>query len=333
MGDSSTRRKINPSRTAATRAPGRVAILAGGVGGAKMADGFQQQLRSGELSVVVNVADDFELFGLHISPDLDTVMYTLAGIADPATGWGIRDDTHRALEMLGRLGGETWFRIGDADLAIHVRRTQLLADGLSLTDATRSLAASLRVSSSILPATDQPVRTVLQTDAGALDFQTYFVRRAQRDEVRAVRFDGMAQARASEPALAAVREGELVVIAPSNPIVSIRPILELPGMRAAVSASRCVAISPIVAGRALKGPADRMLASLGHESSALGVARLYEGLVDVFVLDEADASLAPSVEALGMAVVVLPTVMRTRHDRAALARAVLEQSPTAMLGT
>jgi LPPG:FO 2-phospho-L-lactate transferase len=310
----------------------RVTVLAGGVGGAKMADGFQQLLPPGDLSAVVNVADDFELFGLHISPDLDTVMYTLAGIADPATGWGIRDDTHRALEMLGRLGGETWFRIGDADLATHLRRTQLLADGLSLTDATRSAAADLGVASHILPATDQRVRTLLQTDAGELDFQTYFVRRAQRDEVRAVRFDGMAQARASEAALVAVREADLVVIAPSNPIVSIGPILELPGMRAAVSTARSVAISPIVAGRALKGPADRMLASLGHESSALGVARLYQGLVDSFVLDEADASLAPSIEALGMAAVVLPTVMRSRRDRASLAGAILQQCSTAMLG-
>jgi LPPG:FO 2-phospho-L-lactate transferase len=310
----------------------RVTVLAGGVGGAKMADGFQQLLPPGDLSAVVNVADDFELFGLHISPDLDTVMYTLAGIADPATGWGIRDDTHRALEMLGRLGGETWFRIGDADLATHLRRTQLLADGLSLTDATRSAAADLGVASHILPATDQRVRTLLQTDAGELDFQTYFVRRAQRDEVRAVRFDGMAQARASEAALVAVREADLVVIAPSNPIVSIGPILELPGMRAAVSTARSVAISPIVAGRALKGPADRMLASLGHESSALGVARLYQGLVDTFVLDEADASLAPSIEALGMAAVVLPTVMRSRRDRASLAGAILQQCSTAMLG-
>ena len=304
--------------------PMRVTVLAGGVGGAKMAHGFQQVLAHGELSVVVNVADDFELFGLHISPDLDTVMYTLAGLANPLAGWGIRDDTHRALEMLGRLGGDTWFSIGDADLATHLRRTQLLADGCSLTDATRSLAGSLNVPSHLLPATDQRVATMLATDAGELDFQTYFVRRGQRDEVRAVRFDGLEAARPTAAAVAAIGEADLVVIAPSNPIVSIRPILELPGISAAVAAATSVAISPIVDGRALKGPADRMLTSLGYESSALGVARLYAGLVDRFVLDEADAGLAPQVEALGMRVAVLRTVMTSDEDRAGLARAVLD---------
>lgn len=305
----------------------RVTILAGGVGGAKMAHGFQQILPPDNLSVIVNVADDLDLFGLHISPDLDTVMYTLAGLADPTTGWGIRDDTHKALEMLGRLGVETWFRIGDADLATHLRRTQLLREGASLTDATRALATSLGVTSHILPATDQQVRTIIQTDAGELDFQTYFVRHAQRDEVRGVRFDGLAEARPTEAALAAIASADLVVVAPSNPIVSIGPILDLSGMRDAVGAASAVAVSPIVAGRALKGPADRMLTSLGHEPSALGVARLYAGLIDRFVIDQADAALAPKIGALGMAVTVLPTVMRSDEGRAELAHRL-----TAMLG-
>lgn len=299
--------------------PPRVAILAGGVGGAKMAHGFQQVLPAGSVSVIVNVADDFELFGLRISPDLDTVMYTLAGIADPDTGWGVRGDTHRALEMLGRLGAETWFSIGDADLATHVRRTQLLRGGASLTDVSRSLAEALHVPSHILPATDQPVRTIIQTDDGELDFQVYFVQRGQRDAVRGVRFTGIAAARPTEHALAAIGAAALVVIAPSNPIVSIGPLLALSGMREAVARATTVAVSPIVAGRALKGPADRMLATLGHEASALGVARLYAGVVDRFVLDEADAALAPDIESLGMAVSVLPTVMRTDDDRADLA--------------
>jgi LPPG:FO 2-phospho-L-lactate transferase len=302
----------------------RVTLLAGGVGGAKMAHGFQQILEAGALDVVVNVADDFELWGLHISPDLDTVLYTLAGIADPAQGWGIAGDTHEALEMLRRLGAEAWFSVGDRDLATHVRRTQLLRERRSLTDVTDALRQALGVPSQILPATDQPLRTLLDTDAGELDFQTYFVARRQRDEVRGVRFAGLAEARATDAALRAVRDAELVVLAPSNPIVSIAPILELPGMREAVASARSVAISPIVAGRALKGPADRMLASLGHETSALGVARLYVGVVDAFVLDDADAALAPAVEALGMRALVLPTVMRTDADRAALASAVLD---------
>lgn len=301
-----------------------MALLAGGVGGAKMAHGFQQILDPGALDVVVNVADDFELWGLHISPDLDTVFYTLAGIADPAQGWGIAGDTHEALEMLRRLGAPGWFSVGDRDLATHVLRTELLREGRSLTEVADTLRQALGVPSQILPATDQPLRTLLDTDAGELDFQTYFVARGQRDEVRGVRFAGLAEARPTDAALRAVREAELVVLAPSNPIVSIGPILELPGMREAVTSARSVAISPIVAGRALKGPADRMLASLGHETSALGVARLHGGVVDAFVLDEADAALASAVEGLGMRALVLPTVMRTDADRAALAGAVLD---------
>jgi LPPG:FO 2-phospho-L-lactate transferase len=304
--------------------PRRVTLLAGGVGGAKMAHGFQQVLAAGELTVVVNVADDFELFGLHISPDLDTVMYTLAGLADAGTGWGIAGDTHHALEMLGRLGGPTWFSIGDRDLATHVRRTQLLRGGHSLTDVTDALRTALDVPSIVLPATDQPVRTTVQTDAGELDFQTYFVARGQRDEVRGVRFDGLPGAAPTAAALDALRDAELVVLAPSNPLVSIGPVLELPGVRAAVAAARSVAVSPIVAGRALKGPADRMLVSLGHEATARGVARLYAGLVDAFVLDEADAAQAAEVEALGMRAVVLPTVMRSDADRATLAQQILD---------
>jgi LPPG:FO 2-phospho-L-lactate transferase len=288
-----------------------------------MAHGFQQIEPSGALTVVVNVADDFELWGLRISPDLDTVTYTLAGMADPTTGWGIAGDTHEALAAVERLGGEAWFRIGDQDLATHLRRTELLAEGHSLTDATRSLADALAIPTRILPATDAPVRTMLQTDAGELDFQTYFVRRRQRDEVRGVRFDGIESARPTAGALDAVRQADLLVIAPSNPIVSVGPILALPGMREAVAAVRTVAVSPIVAGRALKGPADEMLASLGHEASALGVARLYAGLADCFVIDEADADLAPHIEALGMSVRVLPTVMRSDADRAGLAAALL----------
>jgi LPPG:FO 2-phospho-L-lactate transferase len=304
--------------------PRRVTLLAGGVGGAKMAHGFQQVLAAGELTVVVNVADDFELFGLHISPDLDTVMYTLAGLADAGTGWGIAGDTHHALEMLGRLGGPTWFTIGDRDLATHVRRTQLLRGGHSLTDVTDALRTALDVPSIVLPATDQPVRTTVQTDAGELDFQTYFVARGQRDEVRGVRFDGLPGAAPTAAALDALRDAELVVLAPSNPLVSIGPVLELPGVRGAVAAARSVAVSPIVAGRALKGPADRMLVSLGHEATARGVARLYAGLVDAFVLDEADAAQAAEVEALGMRAVVLPTVMRSDADRATLAQQILD---------
>ena len=306
----------------------KVTLLAGGTGGAKMAHGFQQVLPPGDLTVIVNVADDTELFGLHISPDLDTVLYTLAGIANPEMGWGVAGDTWTALAMLGRYGEPTWFRIGDADLATHVRRTHLLRDGASLTDATADMAAALGVPSRLLPATDHRLRTILDTDAGELDFQEYFVGRRQEPEVRAARFDGIETAWPTRAALDAIAQAELVVIAPSNPIVSIGPVLALPGVREALAATDApkVAVSPIIAGRALKGPADRMLASLGHEVTALGVARLYAGQVDTFVLDETDAALAPEVEALGMRAVVLPTIMTSDADRAALARAILERA-------
>ena len=303
----------------------KVALLAGGTGGAKLAHGFQLAVEPGELSVIVNVADDTELFGLHVSPDIDSITYTLAGLLDRERGWGVRDDTFTALELLGRYGAPTWFRIGDADLATHVRRTQLLGDGASLTDATAAMASALGVPSRILPATDDRLRTRVVADDGELDFQEYFVGRRQEPEVRGVRLDGIDAARPTAAVLDAIVAAELVVIAPSNPIASIGPILELPGMRDAIRAARApkVAVSPIIGGRALKGPADRMLLSLGHESSALGVARLYAGLVDRFVLDETDAGLAPAVESVGLAATALQTVMASDDDRVGLARALI----------
>src|SRR5437868_6712278 len=293
----------------------KVTLLAGGTGGAKLAHGFQQVLGAGELTVIVNVADDAELFGLHVSPDLDTVLYTLAGLANVETGWGVAADTWTALDMLGRYGEPTWFRVGDADLATHVRRSRLLGEGVSLTDATRSMAEALGVRSRVLPATDDRLRTILQTDSGDLAFQDYFVRLRQEPEVRGVRFDGMDRARPTPDVLHAIGTAEMLVIAPSNPIVSVEPILALAGVREAILAAGRqgtprVAVSPIVAGAALKGPADRMLATLGHEATSLGVAKLYAGLVNTFVLDEVDAALAPHVEELGIEAIVLPTVMR-----------------------
>lgn len=303
----------------------KVTLMAGGTGGAKLAHGLQMALPPGDLTVIVNVADDTEVFGLLVCPDIDTILYTLAGLVDSDQGWGVAGDTATALAMFQRYGEEAWFRIGDADLATHVHRARLLHEGSTLTDATAAMTAALGVPSHLVPATDQPLRTIVQTDAGELDFQDYFVRRGQRDDVRAVRFEGVDTARPSPAALAALATADLVVIGPSNPIVSIGPILALPGMREALVASSAVRIgvSGIVAGKALRGPADRMLVSLGHESSALGVARLYAGLLRGFVIDEADASLAPAIEALGTAVTVLPTVMRNDQDRAGLARALL----------
>ena len=300
-------------------------LLAGGTGGAKMAHGLQQVLPAGDLTVVVNVADDMEWQGLPVSPDLDTVMYTLAGVADPAQGWGVAGDTNTAMGMLERYGAEGWFRVGDADLATHVRRAALMQSGASLTDVTAALSSGLGVPSRLLPATDDPVRTVVETAGGDLAFQAYFVKRRQEDEVIGLRFEGADQARPSVAALDAIEQAELLVIGPSNPLVSIGPILTIPGMRAAVEGARGVrvGVSGIVAGKAIRGPADRMLASLGHEPTARGVAELYQGLVDHFVIDEADAGLTPAIEALGMAVSVEPTVMRSDEDRARLARSLV----------
>ena len=304
----------------------KVTLLAGGTGGAKLAHGLQAVLPPGDLTVVVNVGDDAEHHGLLVCPDLDTVMYTLAGLANREQGWGVAGDTFTAMALLGRYGADTWFRIGDADLATHVRRAHLMAGGASLTDATKAMASALGVPSQLIPATDNRLRTRLATDAGDLDFQAYFVERRQRDEVRAVRFEGVDAARPSPAALVALATADLVVIGPSNPIVSIGPILAIPGMREALVAAPAprIGVSGIVAGKALRGPADRMLTSLGHESSALGVARLYQGLVERFVIDEADAALGPAIEGLGMAVSILPTVMRDDDDRAQLARALVE---------
>jgi LPPG:FO 2-phospho-L-lactate transferase len=283
-------------------------------------------LPAGALDVIVNVGDDLELFGLHVSPDLDSVLYTLAGLVDPVRGWGVAGDTDRALTMLERYGEETWFWIGDADLGTLVRRTAQLRRGASLTQVTADMAAALGIPSHILPPTDDRLRTRVLTDDGDLEFQRYFVERGQRDEVRGVSFEGAAEARPTPAVLEALRNAELVVIGPSNPIVSIEPTLAIPGLREAVATAsgRKIGVSPIVAGRALKGPTDRMLASLGHEVSALGVARLYSGLLDQYVLDEADAELAPGVAALGMEPLVAQTVMKTDADRAALARFLLD---------
>ena len=303
----------------------RVIVLAGGTGGTKLAHGFALLGDRVDLTVIANVGDDAEVHGLHVSPDIDALLYTLSDLIDTERGWGVRGDTHTAHAMFERLGdADTWFTVGDTDLATHAHRTRLLGRGDTLTDATAAMAAALGIGARILPATDDRLRTRLHTDAGMLEFQDYFVRLRQEPTVTAATFDGLDGARPTAAVLAAIRDAELVVIGPSNPIVSIGPILALDGVREALSeAGERVAVSPIVAGRALKGPADRMLVSIGHEASALGVARMYAGLVDRFVIDEQDAELRPAIEALGMAVQILPTVMGDDSDRAALASALL----------
>ncbi len=303
-----------------------IVALAGGVGGAKMAQGLQAALPPGDLTVVVNTADDFELYGLCISPDLDTVMYTLAGIADPVNGWGVAGDTRHTLDAITRYGQEPWFLLGDQDFATHILRTERLRAGTPLAAVTAELADALGIRTRIIPMTDDRVATLIDTPVGRLEFQDYFVGRRQSDDVLGVTFAGIDGATAHPDARAAVRDADVVVIAPSNPIVSVAPILATPGMREALddTLAPIVAVSPIVGGRALKGPAATMLATLGHEASALGVARLYAGLIDGLVIDEVDRELAPAVELVGARVLVTETVMGGVADRRRLAAEVLE---------
>ncbi len=304
----------------------RVCALAGGVGGAKLAAGLQDMLSPGALTVVVNTADDFDLWGLRICPDLDTVMYTLAGIANPQTGWGVEGESFGALAMLARYGEETWFKLGDRDLATHVLRTARLRAGEALTEIVTDLSAALGARGSILPMCDEPVATVLDTPDGQLEFQEYFVRRGQRDEVLGVKLRGIEHTRPTGAVLGALAGADVVVFCPSNPVVSIGPILAVPGMQKALVASRApkIAVSPLIGGRALKGPADRMLDSLGYEVSATGVARIYEGLVDGMVVDKVDAGERAGIEALGMRVLVTDAIMRDAGDRVRLATEVVE---------
>ena len=311
-----------------SHSPTRVTMLAGGVGGAKLAHGLSM-LPGVELTVIVNTGDDLELHGLEISPDVDTVLYTLAGLANPETGWGLRDETWSAHEMLGRYGAPTWFRLGDRDLATHLVRTRRLRDGATPTDVTGELAQALGVRARILPMSDRPVRTRVRTAGGWLDFQEWFVARRHADDALDLRFDGAEDARPTERVLSAVGSAEALLVAPSNPFVSIGTILALPGMVAALTgaAAPIVAVSPIVAGVALKGPADRMFETLGGESSALGVAShyagRYPGLLDGLVIDRVDDAQVAAIETLGIRALATSAIMQDDADRARLAGEVL----------
>jgi LPPG:FO 2-phospho-L-lactate transferase len=281
----------------------RITVLSGGVGGARLVDGLAAVLPDpSALTVIVNTADDWELWGLHISPDIDTVLYTLAGLAGPEQGWGIAGDTWAALEMMGRYGFPAWFRIGDRDLATHLARTAWLREGRRLTEAVRALAGALGVRPCVLPMCDEPVGTVVHTQAGRLPFQEYFVERGATDPVHEIEFAGIDRARPTPEALEAIRTAGLIVVAPSNPLVSIGPILAVPGMREALAASPGLrlAVTPLVGGRAVKGPTVEMLRGLGLPAEPAAVAVLYRDFLDVFVLDVRDQSVAPSVAAAGL---------------------------------
>lgn len=304
-------------------------MLCGGVGAARFLAGLVSVTDPGRVTAVVNVADDDRFYGLHVSPDIDTVLYTLAGLVHEEQGWGRQEETFHLQEELARLGADTWFRLGDRDLATHVLRTEALGAGATLTSVTDRMRRALGVGVRVLPATDDPQKTEVRVDSGWIAFQEYFVRRRGADTVHELRF--VPEAAPSPEVSAAIANAATIVIAPSNPFVSIGPILALRGLRQALqdATATVVAVSPIVAGAAIKGPAAAMLASLGHDVSALGVARLYADTADVFVLDESDAALLPAVRALGLRAVAVPTLMRDAGTRAALAAATLAAATAA----
>ena len=297
-----------------------IVALAGGVGGAKLAAGLARVLPPEELVIAVNTGDDFEHLGLHVSPDLDTVMYTLAKIANRETGWGRADETWSFMEALARLGGPTWFKVGDRDLATNVERTRRLRAGETLSEVTRDLCARLGVRHAVVPMSDDPVRTIVHTDRGALEFQHYFVRDRCEPRVQRLEYRGAAGARPSAALRAALVRGAGVLFCPSNPYLSIAPILAVPGVRDAI-AGRAVAVSPIIAGRAVKGPAAKIMHELGMAPSALEIARYYRGIVHTLVIDRADAALAPAIETLGIRTVQEDTLMGGDSDRKRLASA------------
>jgi LPPG:FO 2-phospho-L-lactate transferase len=302
-----------------------IVALAGGVGAARMLRGIVAVVPPETVTAVVNTGDDIVLHGLHVSPDLDTVTYTLAEAINPETGWGLVDESWNAMAALERYGGQTWFRLGDRDLATHLYRTQRLAEGATLSQVTAEITAAWRLDLHLLPMSDQRVETRVTVAGEEIGFQDYFVGRQHAVPVEAVRFAGADDARPGPGVLPALAQAERVVVCPSNPMVSIGPLLAVPGLRDALIARRAdtVAVSPIVAGAAIKGPADRMLSELGHEPSVVGVARLYAPLAATLVIDEADAALAADVEAAGMRCVVTDTIMRGPTEAAALAKTVL----------
>jgi LPPG:FO 2-phospho-L-lactate transferase len=303
-----------------------LAALAGGVGAARLLSGLVRAVDPASITAIVNTGDDVVLHGLHVSPDLDTVTYTLAGEINPDTGWGLRDETWQAMETVRRYGGISWFNLGDRDLGTHLYRTQRLREGATLTQVTSEIVTAWGLRLRVLPVTDDRVETRVTVEGeGEIGFQEYFVQRRHDVAVTDVRFDGADDAEPGPDVVAAIRSAARVIICPSNPIVSIGPLLAVPGVRDAVESRRdaTVALSPIVAGAALKGPADRLLRELGHESSVVGVARLYAPLAATLVVDEADADLASAVEQQGMRCVVAPTVMSSPDAAEALARTVL----------
>ena len=308
-----------------------ITVLAGGVGASRFLQGLYQVEDPASISVISNTGDDVEMFGLHVSPDTDIVLYALAGAVNPETGWGLTGDTFAVVDQLQRFGYERWFNLGDRDLAMAIHRTRLLHEGAPMHEIVAGLARAWGLDCTVLPMTNEPVRTMITGPEGELAFQEYMVRLRTELDVRSIRFAGIEQAKPAPGVIDALSGAKAVILAPSNPFVSIGPILAVAGVRDALEQTKAVrvAISPIIAGQVVKGPAAKMMTTLGYEVSALGVAKIYDGLVDLFVLDEQDRALAPRVEALGMRVLVTDTMMTSMERKAELARDVVAAARSA----
>lgn len=305
---------------------GLVVALAGGVGAARLLRGLVQLVNPRDLAIVGNTGDDVEFYGLHISPDLDILMYTLAGIVDEKKGWGVSGDTFHCLDMLSKLGFETWFKLGDRDLAIHIVRTKMIKNGMLLAEATAELCRMLGVRARLIPMTNEPVRTRVVSGELRLEFQEYFVKRGTKDEVTGVLFEGAEKARPAPGVLKAIKEAERVIVCPSNPILSIAPILSIPMIKNELRNlnARIVGVSPIVGGKAIKGPADKILSSMKLEASAYGVAKFYEDFLGHFIIDRVDENQKERIQELGMKVTVADTIMKSLEDSIRLARVVMQ---------
>lgn len=303
----------------------KITALAGGVGGSKLLLGLYRVMDPADLTIIVNTGDDIVMHGLHVSPDPDIITYTLAGVVNEETGWGIVGESFRAAEGLARYGRDVWFKLGDRDLATHIHRSALLRNGRTLSQAMDSIRTALGVRARLLPMSDDPVPTMLETDEGRMHLQDYLVRRRCEPKLKKIVFDGVERARPAPEVIKAIEQADGIVISPSNPLISIGPILAVPGIREALRKRRAnvVAVCPLVGGKSLKGPSDKMMAELRHEVSAGGVAALYRDVCGTFVIDDADEMAGGTIEALGLRAVVRPTVMTNAEDKERLARQVL----------
>jgi LPPG:FO 2-phospho-L-lactate transferase len=308
----------------------RIVALAGGVGGSKLALGLAQMIEPRDLTIIANTGDDIVMHGLHVSPDPDIMIYTLAGLVNPEAGWGFCDESFRVAEGLAGYGRPIWFQLGDRDLATHIHRTAMLKDGATLSEAIESIRTAHGVAVRILPMSDSAVPTIVDTDEGRMHLQDYFVRRRCEPHLRGITFEGAEHACPALGVVDCLLAADVIVIAPSNPLISIGPILAVPGIREVLRErrARVIAVSPLVGGKSLKGPSDKMMREMGYEVSAVGVARLYRDICSIFIVDETDADHCATIKELGMSLVACPTVMRSLADKEELARAILRLAST-----